>query len=34
VIEKYEKEIEKKDETIKSLTKDLADARTTLDVHA
>lgn len=33
VIADYEEKIKKKDETILSLTKDLADARTTLDVH-
>lgn len=34
VIADYEEKIKKKDETISSLTKDLADAKTTLDVHA
>ena len=34
VIADYEEKIKKKDETILSLTKDLADARTTLEVHA
>ena len=34
VIAEYEEKIKKKDETILSLAKDLADARTTIDVHA
>lgn len=34
VIQDYEKKIKSKDDTILSLTKELADAKTTLDVHS